>query len=140
MVRAQFETLLGYLHFVDNNTSDKMNRVYKIQAILDMLNASLLHVYKPRQQLCIDESMVPSRGTIVFRQFNKSKKCKYGIKLFKLCSKGGYTNRVKVYVGKEYDTDGSAAQSVVLELMNNYLDQGRDLSTDSWYFSIAGGM
>ncbi|VDL65810.1 unnamed protein product [Nippostrongylus brasiliensis] len=81
--------------------------------------------------------MVPFRGRIVFRQFNKSKKYKYGIKLFKLCSRGGYTQRVKVYAGKECDTVGSVAQRVVLELMNKYLDQGRDLCTDNWYTSLS---
>ena len=93
-------------------------------------------MYSPGQELCIDESMVPYRGRVVFRQFNKSKRHKYGIKLFKLCSKGGYTHKAKVYTGKEVERVGSIAEAVVLELMDGYLDQGRDLCTDNWYTSL----
>ncbi|KAK5973733.1 PiggyBac transposable element-derived protein 4 [Trichostrongylus colubriformis] len=117
MVRSRFETLLTCLHFVDNDNADKANRLYKIQPVLDLLNGSFQKMYKPPRELCIDESMVPFRGRVVFKQFNKSKRYKYGIKLFKLCSKGGYTRKVKVYAGKDVTRVGGVPDSVVLNLM-----------------------
>ncbi|KAK5979627.1 PiggyBac transposable element-derived protein 4 [Trichostrongylus colubriformis] len=72
------------LHFVDNDNADKANRLYKIQPVLDLLNGTFQKMYRPPKELSIDESMVPYRGRVVFKQFNKSKRYKYGIKLFKL--------------------------------------------------------
>ena len=80
--------------------------------------------------------MVPFRGRVIFRQFNKSKRYKYGIKLFKLCSRGGYTQKMQIYAGKDVTRVGTVAEAVVLQLMEAYLDQGRDLCTDNWYTSM----
>jgi hypothetical protein len=136
MTRHRFELLLTSLHFADNDLVDRGNRLYKIMPVLDLLNSSFQKMCKPAKSLCIDESMVPFRGRIVFRQFNKSKRHKYGIKLFKLCSKAGYTQKVKVYAGRDVTRVGGVAEAVVLELMEGYLDQGRDLCTDNWYTSL----
>ena len=61
---------------------------------------------------------------------------KFGIKLFKLCSKGGYTNRFIVYAGRDKDRQGSVAESIVMRLMNGLLDCGRKLFADNFYTSI----
>lgn len=50
--------------------------------------------------MVVDETMVPWRGRLIFRQYNSSKAAKYGIKLFKLCSVSGYTFATIVYTGK----------------------------------------
>uniref|UniRef100_A0A0N4WU61 DDE_Tnp_1_7 domain-containing protein n=1 Tax=Haemonchus placei TaxID=6290 RepID=A0A0N4WU61_HAEPC len=137
MARNRFEVLLSCLHFVDNENADKESRLYKIQPVLDLLNTSFQRMYKPEKEICIDETMVPFKGRIVFKQFNKSKSHKYGVKLFRLCFKGAYTLKVKVYAGKDSIRTGSVADAVVMELMKGYLDQGRDLCTDSWYTSLS---
>ncbi|CAH1998284.1 unnamed protein product [Acanthoscelides obtectus] len=91
----------------------------------------------PSETVCIDETMVPFRGRLRFRQYMKGKRHKFGIKIFKLCGDGGYTYNMKIYCGKESKRDGvSVADKVVFELKNNLLDSGRILVTDNWYTSV----
>lgn len=37
--------------------------------------------YDPSEVMCIDESLIPFRDHIIFRQYLKQKRHKYGIKL-----------------------------------------------------------
>ncbi|VDL83170.1 unnamed protein product, partial [Nippostrongylus brasiliensis] len=136
MPRTRFENLLKCLHFADNDQADTSSRLYKILPILNGFNKSFGEMYKPGRELCVDESLIPFRGRIIFRQYIPSKRHKYGIKLFKLCSHGGYTSKVNVYAGKDKARCGTVADSVIMELMEDYLDQGRHLCTDNWYTSI----
>nr|CDJ91665.1 piggyBac transposable element-derived protein [Haemonchus contortus] len=41
------------------------------------------------------------RGRVSFWQYNGTKRHRFGNKLFKLCSRAGYTQKVKVYAGKD---------------------------------------
>ena len=69
--------------------------------------------YTPGEDLCIDESIVPFRGRIIFRQYNKQKRHKYGINEFKLCCIPGYTYRVNVCAGKKDTTTNTTPYNVV---------------------------
>lgn len=123
---------MNSLHFADNANVDKSNRLFKIDSILHLLNNSFYNTYSPDDIVCIDESIVPFRGRVIL----KGKRHKFGIKLFKLCSKGGYTNRFIVYARRDKDRQGSVAESIVMRLMNGLLDCGRKLSADNFYSSI----
>lgn len=68
------------------------------------LNVTFREYFTANENICIDESMVPFRGRIIFRQYNKQKRHKYGVKLFKLCSLPGYTHKINVYAGKNDTT------------------------------------
>lgn len=59
-------------------------------------------MYKPGKYVCIGKSVVPFRRRVIFKQYIKikSKRHKYVIKLYKLCSEGGYTNKFIVFAGK----------------------------------------
>lgn len=48
--------------------------------------------------MCIDESVVPFIGRLVFRQYLKNKKHRHGIKIFKLCLKDFYTLQYNIYM------------------------------------------
>nr|XP_033335543.1 piggyBac transposable element-derived protein 4-like [Megalopta genalis] len=91
MSRNRFELLLRMLHFADNKNDNGSNRLYKIQPIIDILETNYKKYYNPTEDICIDESLIPFRGRIVFRQYLKQKRHKYGIKIFKLCCGSGYT-------------------------------------------------
>ncbi|XP_029348597.1 piggyBac transposable element-derived protein 4-like, partial [Acyrthosiphon pisum] len=136
MSKNRFELLLSVLHFSDNNTATSYNRLYKIQPLIDLLvykfNAALI----PNDSMCIDESMVPFSGRLLFRQYNASKRHRYGIKIFKLCTTDFYTSKYKIYSGKEASDNTSVATKVVFELLSDYLDFGRTLYADNWYNSI----
>jgi hypothetical protein len=137
MPRNRFENLLSNLHLADNVAADKSNRLYKIAEFMDKFNHKCQEVYRPGKDVCVDESLIPFRGRIVFRQYIPNKRHRYGIKVFKLCSRGGYTYKMSIYAGKQQQPrTGSVAEDVVMKLMEGLLDCGRVLYTDNWYTSI----
>lgn len=92
MSKNCFELLLGVLHFSDNNTATSNNRLYKIQPLVDLLIYKFNAVLIPNDSVCIDESMVPFSGRLLLRKYNASKRHRYGIKIFKLCTTDFYTS------------------------------------------------
>ncbi|CAG4955706.1 unnamed protein product [Parnassius apollo] len=92
--------------------------------------------YAPKEELCVDESMIPFRGRVTFRQYNKSKRHKYGIKLFKVCTNPGYTLKIQVYSGKNIDIENNTPTKIVLSLCDELLNKGHTIATDNWYTSL----
>ena len=137
MCRARFEKILHNLHLADNSTHNGKNRLYKISKFVELINKAFQDAFRPGREVCIDESLVPFRGRIIFRQYIPNKRHRYGIKLFKLCSSGGYTLKIEIYAGKDTTRVGSVAENVVLKLMEGLLDKGRCLFVDNWYTSVS---
>jgi hypothetical protein len=138
MTRNRFELLLQYLHFADNDNINPNDRIGKIRYLVNILNKNFATYYLPKEEVCVDESMIPFRGRIIFRQYNKSKRHKYGIKLYKLCTTPGYTYRLQVYSGKNFDTsdNSNSPTQVVLSLCEGILNKGHTIATDNWYTSL----
>ena len=90
----------------------------------------------PGEHIVIDETMIPFRGRLHFRQYIPGKSHKYGVKIFKLCDRVGYTYNMRIYAGKDDDHAIGLATSVVLILSEQYLECGRTLCTDNFYTSI----
>jgi hypothetical protein len=92
----------------------------------------------PGEYLCIDETLVPFKGRLKFKQYISNKRHKFGIKLFKLCLKGGYLYDLKVYCGQENDKERSETvpTKVVMNLVQQLLGKGRTLCTDHYYTSV----
>ncbi|CAK1584716.1 unnamed protein product [Parnassius mnemosyne] len=89
------------LHFSQQDEATKSDHLHRVSKLLDKLNENFKKNYIPGEDLCIDESVVPFRGKLIFRQYNKQKRHKYGIKIFKLCTLPGYTYKLRIYAGKE---------------------------------------
>ncbi|KAJ8933858.1 hypothetical protein NQ318_004689 [Aromia moschata] len=93
---------------------------------------------------CIDESVIPFQGRLVFKQYNPQKTHKYGIKIFKLCCENGYTWNMSIYSGKEKEQIANTpntesilvATKVVLNLSKELLGSGRICVIDNWYTSL----
>lgn len=135
MSRNRFELILGMFH-CGNNEMIEYGRLNKVQHLVDMLVANFNKWYIPEDKVCIDESVVPFIGRLVFRQYLKNKKHRYGIKIFKLCLKDFYTLRYNIYSGKEVIRETDVSYKIVLKLMEPYLNFGRTLYTDNWYSSV----
>ncbi|CAH1972725.1 unnamed protein product [Acanthoscelides obtectus] len=88
--------------------------------------------------LVIDESMVPFRGRLKFRQYIPNKTHRYGVKLYKLCTSSGYTYNLKVYTGEgDMQPELGHAQSIVLKLLEDVNPkEGRILYADNFYSGI----
>lgn len=100
MSRNRFQLLLSFMHFSDNNSIVPGDRLGKIKPLLDMLQMRYQRIYVPGENIVIDETLIPWRGRLLFRQYIPNKAHPYGIKLFKLCSTEGFTWSVKIYSGK----------------------------------------
>lgn len=136
MPRNRFQLLLKCLHF-GNNEEVTDDRLHKLTPLLEKLRESFQQPIIPSEYLCIDETLVPFRGRLRFRQYISNKRHKFGIKLFKLCLKDGYTYNFQVYCGKSKDLNVSVPSKIVMELMGNLLDKGRTLCTDNYYTSVS---
>lgn len=101
MSRNRFELLLANLHFANNETIEQNSRLGKVLPLVNILTDNYQKVFSPGQDIVVDETMVPWRGRLVFRQYIPTKSHKYGIKLFKLCSTEGYTWSSKIYSGRD---------------------------------------
>ncbi|CAK9833715.1 PiggyBac transposable element-derived protein 4 [Anthophora retusa] len=136
MCRDRFQILLRMLHFADNTKVDASNRLSKVEFILNELNSNFKKYYDPTEMLCIDESIMPFRGRIVFRQYMKQKRHRYGIKIFKLCCTNNYTYSYRVYTGKTLDKESKTPTNVVLNLCESLFEKGHTLCTDNYYTSV----
>lgn len=138
MSRNRFEQLLKMWHFSNNEDPSLENdRLRKISPLVERLLVCFQDSMVPDRDVCIDESIVPFRGRLRFRQYIKNKRHKFGIKLYKLCTSGGYTYNLRDYCGADQQAGrGSASSYVVMELMRNLLDTGRILCTDNYYTSV----
>jgi len=136
MSRNRFELLLRFLHFTNNQTANTNDRLYKIRELFDILNQNFSKYYDLDEDICINESLVPFRGRIKFRQFFKQKRHKYGIKVFKLCSGQGYTYKFEIYLGKNLNAPCVTPTNIVMNICHNILHRGHTIYTDNWYTSI----
>jgi len=135
MSRNRFELILGFFH-CGNNENTQNGRLNKIQMLIDLLVHNFNKWYIPEEKVCIDESVVPFIGRLIFRQYLKNKKHRYGIKIFKLCSKDYYTLQYNVYAGKGEVRETDVSYKIVMKLLDSYLNFGRILYTDNWYSSV----
>ena len=51
------------------------------------------------------------RGRLLFRQYIKNKRHKYGIKYYELCTSDGLIRRASIYSAQSFDDDQSLGQS-----------------------------
>lgn len=135
MPRNRFEILLKMLHFSQNDNANKSDRLHRIRHLLETMNDNFKK-HTPGEDLCIDESVVPFRRRIIFRQYNKQKRHKYGIKEFKLCTLPGYTYKICIYAGKENDEVNITPAKVVMSLCSDLMNKGHTMYTDNWYTSV----
>ena len=136
MSRSRFELLLRFLHFSNNEQADKNNRLSKINKITEALNQNFQKYYELDEGICVDKSWVPFRGRVIFRQFLKQKRHKYGIKVFKLCSGLGYTYKLQIYSGKRSNAGCLTPTGVIITICKDIRHKGHTIYTDNWYTSI----
>lgn len=150
MTRNRFQTLQKFWHFNDNENepgrdAPDRDRLYKVRPIVDHLFELFQTVYVPDKQLAVDESLLLWKGRLLFRQYIPLKRSRFGIKLFCLCEKSGYTYRFRIYTGKddptndmtlpEDITNAKKSEKVVLHMMLPLLDKGYHVFMDNWFSS-----
>ena len=112
--RNRFQAILRMWHFADEDNVESSNRLKKVSGLIELLVNKFSAVKVPGADMVVDESMVPFRGRLKFRQYMPGKSHKYG--MFKLCDPHGYTYNVVVYSGKQETTEKDLATKVVMSL------------------------
>jgi len=125
------------LHFCNNENQEKGNHLFKLDVVLDEIRTNFKAGMVPFQNIVIDESLVLWKGRLSFKQFIKSKRHRFGIKLFVLCD---VETDFIIYTGAEtrllpYDANIGISGDVVKTLIAPYLNKGYNLYTDDWYTS-----
>ena len=136
MSRNRFQEILRFWHFADNNI--EVSRLDKVMPLVDQLNLKIEEIYHPRRDLSIDESMMLWRERLLFHQYIKNKRHKYGVKFYELCESNGLVLKVRIYSGESVPDDFGLGQSgaIVINLMDGLLDKGYRLFVDNYYNSF----
>lgn len=140
MSRNRFLIILRALHFSRNpeaNQPKPEDRLYKIRSIISFFNKNMTEVFSPGCELSLDESMVLFRGRLIFKQYIKNKKHKYGFKLYMLTNPRGIVQKFAVYTGMLDDLGGKGhSQKIVMHLLEDRLNLGHHVYMDNYYNSF----
>ena len=85
MPKARYEKLSQYLHLNDSGHDQQNDKLYKVKPFLNAVQEKCLSVYKPKQNQCVDEGMIPYKGRFTCKQYMPSKPVKWGIKAWMRC-------------------------------------------------------
>lgn len=90
MCRDRFFQLRSHLHLVNNLEKPAENNdvFYKVRPLYDAMCRRCLEL-PLEENLCVDEQMVPFRGSLSVKQYVKGKPHPWGVKIYFLCGKSG---------------------------------------------------
>jgi hypothetical protein len=116
--------------------------VSRFRPLLSYMNKQFWRFLVPERELCVDETLVATKGHSIMRQYIPSKAAKFGIKLWMLCeSATGYILQMSVYRGRHFDpvpVGVLQGTRVMVDLMqsSNHLNKGYHVFYDSYFCSI----
>ena len=83
--RNRFKTLRNNLHIVDiNEAHNPEDKLWKIRPLVNYFDKKCGKL-TIKEQLYIDESIIPFKGQLVEKQYIKGKPNPWGVKFFMLC-------------------------------------------------------
>ena len=135
--RERFESILRFFNFGEEPMFDN-DRLSKIRMITEHFNKTMLELIAPKKNLSI-ESMMLWRGRLIFRQYIKNKRNKYGIKFYELCTHDGLVLSAEIYGGQGFNDVNNPGQTaaIVMKLMEPYLEKGYHVFIDNYYNSVS---
>lgn len=147
MSRDRFFSILKFLRFSPPENVEKNKPQTRIEPFLSMLRDKCKAILEPGKHVAVDEALVLWKGRLGFRQYIKSKRARFGLKIFVLCPSDpnwqGFSWNFELYYGKnsyQFDDPGaeilSKSEKIVVYMMSGLLDEGRHVVTDNWYTSL----
>ena len=146
MSRNRWKNIFKFLRWThpEEVTNNPQTR---IEPFLDKLRERCRSAVSPGRDVSIDESLILYKGRLHFKQFIRTKRSRFGIKVFFLCpghpNWQGYSWDFQVYYGEGtnfYTPDNpghlSKSEEIVVKLMSGLLGCGRHVITDNWYTSL----
>ncbi|XP_041751750.1 piggyBac transposable element-derived protein 4 [Coregonus clupeaformis] len=122
----------------NNKGTAEYDQLMRIKPLKDQILGACRAFYHPFQNLSIDERMVRSKACNSLKQYIKTKRYKYGFKLYILAdSRNGYTCDFNVFMSKNPSTSGKGENyDAVMNLLNvTYLGTGYHLYVDNFFTS-----
>ena len=147
MTRNRFQIIMNFFHFNDNNdpsydqNDEIRDRLNKVRPLIELLHEHCRRVYRPGQNVSVDESLVLYKKRLQFKQFIRTKRARFGIKLYELTTADGITLDFVVYCGRGiFDDDDTKANMPTTEripvyLMQPLLNGCRIFCTNNFYTS-----
>ena len=103
MSRARFLCMLKFLRFAPIDQVDKKRPRTRIEPFLDFLRKRSQELLMLGLHIAIDESLMLWKGRLGFKQFIRTKRSWFGIKIFIMCPSAsnwsGYSWNFEVYYG-----------------------------------------
>lgn len=97
MGRGRFHFIRNVLKFAEKE--DNNDKLWKVRFLLDVIRQKCIAISK-KENLCVDEMMVPFKGRTFLKMYMPKKPIKWGLKLFVLCSFDGVIHDFEIYQGK----------------------------------------
>ena len=138
MSRDKFELLLKFLYFSNNDEQNaSQDRLAKLNRRLHLLKVRFKSIYIPGSLISVDETMVPRRGRLSFRQYAPGKAHKYEIKIYyKAADTNGYTWDFMIYTGKQNSTTSFGHfQTLTIQLLVDSFECYRTVVADNFFTS-----
>lgn len=82
---TRFCALLCFLKVADHTTEDGNDRLRKVRFILDHMEDLCCSLFKPGQNIAVDERMMCGKGWSSKIQYSPLKPVKWGFKVFAAC-------------------------------------------------------
>ena len=143
--RDRYLAILRFLRFSNPYNAEENRPQTRLKDFLDEVK-TICSVFRPGQSLAVDESLLLFKGRLSFKIFIRTKRSRFGVKLFILTTDAGYFISCVVYTGSSTDytctepgcENLSKSELVVVALLSeaNLLDQGYIVNIDNWYNSI----
>ena len=142
MTRDRYLQISRFLHFTDNDDKEarRHDRLWKIRDLLEMVRTKMIAHFHPFQKLVIDESLILFKGRLIFKQYIKTKRSRFGIKIYVLCDcQTGMVLDLIVYTGTDIDIPSNDplghSGAIVKRMLDPYLNKSHILYTDNFYTS-----
>ena len=81
MPRNHIEEILKHSNLADNAKLTAGDRLAKVRPFFNLMNQRFLGAFQIDKTLCVDESMIPSFGKHLAKQYIKEKPIKFGYKV-----------------------------------------------------------
>jgi len=138
--RDRFLYILRFLHVFDSNTIQKENKdpLIRIREFSNNLKSNFQKKSLLDKELSVDEMIIPSKGRCKFRQYIKSKRHRFGMKVWALCdASSGYIYNFNFYVGKEDESSSkNLSEKVVLNLLKDLNSSNHKIYMDAYFTSV----
>lgn len=144
MSRDRYLNILKFIRFSDPYLVDTTSPNSRIDMFLILVN-DICKQYTPSKNLSIDESLLLHKGRLKFKMFIRTKRARFGMKLFVLADSFGYVSHITVYYGKDTPNpvivgvpdELTKSELIVVHLLDQagFLDKGYIVHIDNWYCS-----